>query len=463
MRVLIANLRQFYECRRLWGIYFFWCLPLYFALRLVQLGRDASSVLVIVGLPAGWIVATMQEDVAAKPFSFCLRNHRDNVRKLVFLVGLIPSMAGALYFALNCRLSDASLEAWVLVACLGLCFTWSTYLIGIALTLVIGSGVAMSVAIMTPVVVMGTFHLDWRPDYAILSHPLLVILLGVSMSGIVWQWLGRPGWFRKNCGKPAAEILSASVRSSEQEERQMAASVELPEFPSGLDRCLLGIIRTAEYPASIKGLAGAMYATLTPLFLLLLKWKTGIPWMLPLLLIVLVAGYTPDLGFMFILIPLLMAANGLNEGSPLFSEMLFQGGRRERFYVSTIFVVILAILSAGILLLPILMLNLLAPWLPDVGIHGLTLSFHPVSPGLPMLSMIVFPVLGLSGFWLHARRRGAVIVFGIMLMVQMPVLLWHRHISEIPLPILVLTGILAWLAFVLGVHWIAMRSDLVRR
>ncbi|MGE5294201.1 MAG: hypothetical protein ACM3VT_05180 [Solirubrobacterales bacterium] len=356
MRVLIADLRQFYQCPRLWGIYLFWGLPLYFALRLVQLGRDVSSVLVIVGLPAGWIVATVQEDVAAKAFSFCLPSYRDNVRKLVLLVGLIPSIAGALYFALNCRVSDVSFETSVLVACLGFCFTWFVYLIGVVLTLATGSGVAMSVVTLTPLAAMG-FGLDlaWSLDYAILAHPLFVVSLAVFTTVIVWLWLGHPGWFFACQRKAAAGILSTSTHWEAQEERQAIASFKFPESPSVLDRYLLGVIRTAEYPAFVKGLAGTVYATLTPLFLVLVKWRTGIPWTLPLLFVILMVGYAADFGFVFILILLLMAANGLNEGSPLFSEMLLQGGRRERFYVSTIFVAILAILSAGILLLAILL------------------------------------------------------------------------------------------------------------
>ncbi|MGE5294200.1 MAG: hypothetical protein ACM3VT_05175 [Solirubrobacterales bacterium] len=105
----------------------------------------------------------------------------------------------------------------------------------------------------------------------------------------------------------------------------------------------------------------------------------------------------------------------------------------------------------------------MAPWLPDVSVHGLILSFQPISLGLPMLSMIVFPVLGLFGFWFHGRRSGGMIAFGIMLVLQMPLFFGCRHISAAPLPILVLTGILAWLAFVLSVHRIARRADLARR
>ena len=41
----------------------------------------------------GLLVATVQMETSSKPFSFCLPGHRDAVRRLVFLVGLVVSLA----------------------------------------------------------------------------------------------------------------------------------------------------------------------------------------------------------------------------------------------------------------------------------------------------------------------------------------------------------------------------------
>jgi hypothetical protein len=461
MQILLANMRQFYQCWRLWVAYLSWGFFLCCCLRLIQLGRDPFAVLVVLALPAAWVVTAVQEDVAAKPFSFCLPGHRSNVRRLIFLIGAIFSIIGGLCFALNSRSSDVSRGTFALIACSGSIFTWFIYLIGMAFTLAVGSAVAMSVLLTSVSVVAGCFGLDWRLDQAVLSHPFVVLSLAIPTGVIVWRWLGRPNWFRNRCGRPGAGVLSASVQSSEREERQIASSIEMATLPSAVERYLLRLC-TAGRPAWARYMVSAAYPTLVPLFLAMLSWRVGVPWMFLLLAMFLVAGYLPGVGF-FVVLLLVIAANGLAEGSPLSSEMLIHGGRRERFYVTTVLVAILAAVSGGILILLILVLNLLGPWFPDVTIRGFTFTFHRISLGLPMLLLIGFPVVGSLEFWLHARRGGGMIVFVIVFAGQMPFLLWCRHIPVIPLSTMVLTGVLVWFAFTLIIRRIAMRSDLVRR
>ena len=213
----------------------------------------------------------------------------------------------------------------------------------------------------------------------------------------------------------------------------------------------------------IKGIADTAYTTVLPLSLLPLGRPVftlfGILFLLGLLAL---AGYEPEFGLILAFLLSTIAANGLTEDSPLFSKTLVQGGRRERFYVTTVRVVVQAALSGLVLLLPILMLNLLMPWLPDVNVFGSSHTFHRIPLGLAMLSMIVFPVVGLLAFCLHGRRS-EVIVGVLVVAVQILVIVHLDDVPMVPTPMLVLIGVLAWFAFMLCIHRIALRGDLVRR
>jgi hypothetical protein len=473
MRVLFANLKLLYQCRRLWPVYLFYGLMMRSGLSLVQLGEGASRVLVVTALYAAWIVGAIQEQVAAKPFSFCLPDHRSAARRLVFAVGGLISAIGGLYFALVYGWSDVSLGQFVQKLCLGLCFSGTLYLIGTALTLWLGSGLTMSVFIM---VIVGSSYLFDGPrpgsDHIVLGHPSLVIALGVSTAIVVWRWLGRPAWFRRHCAKPVigllgtADLAESPSLAQERQHKQREVAAELVDQPwlcPAMDRRILSIIRAAEPVGLSKHFWGTAYTTLLPLFPLppkLGKMAVLVPF---LLLLILVAGYVPALAPAYILMLLLAAANGLEEGTPMFSAMLISGGRRERFYVTVAFVGLLAGLSAIVLMLPILVLNLLSPLLPNVEIGGASLTFHPISPWLPMLSMIVFPVVGLVSFGFHGRRVGGIFSWAIGCAALM-LLIFHTHrIPEMPAAVIVLMAVVSWLAFALGIYRIAMRSDLGRR
>jgi hypothetical protein len=470
MRILLVNLKLLYQCRRLWLTYFFYCLIIRTNLRLVQYGHGTFIVLMITALYAAWVVAAIQEQVAAKPFSFCLPGHRDDVRRLVLLIGSVISIVGGGYFAFIHGSSDVSSGPFVAMLCLGLCFTGTVYLIGMALTLRFGSGLTISGFL---IVIIGSSHLDNLQrgfDYTLLGHPLLAILLGLSMVLVVWRWLFRPAWFRRRCAKPVIGPLgTADLAESPSllEERQhweaeIAADLgDEPRLSPAMDRRVLNMIRACEPRGLLKHFWGTAYTYLLPSFPLTPQLGKIIVLAPLLVLLIGVAGYMPAIAPAFIFVLLQLAANGLDTGSPLFSELLLCGGRRERFYLTTIFMGIFAALSALILMLPIFVLNLLAPVLPDVKVGGSVWTLHRIPLWLPMLSMIVFPILGSVSFWLHGRQIGQMISWAIGLAALM--LLIFHPISAMPLTNIVLVAILSWLVFVLAIHRIAMRSDLGRR
>jgi hypothetical protein len=344
MRVLFANLKQFVQCRRLWIVYIFCGFYVYMCSQLVHSGDAVLLVLVVMALPAAWVVGALQEEVSTKPFSFCLPGFRGSVHRLVLLAGVILCAIGGLYFALNCRMSDVSGDAFVLIACLAFCFTWFIYLAGVTLTLAIGSTGMMCAA--NPICLgagfLGTRHPE--VDHVLLDHPFVFISLAFAATAVWWR-LVHPAWFRKRSGKPVTGLLFLSDRSMRQLARKNVAAQGIPEFPLAFDRHLLGIIHSPRYSAPIKSVAGIVYTAVAPLLMSPLRSKMGVLGVLLLSSAVLAAGYTPGLGFFIIWMVVLGPAGGIEQGVPMFSEMLIHGGRRERFYATSIFVAI----SAGLL------------------------------------------------------------------------------------------------------------------
>jgi hypothetical protein len=465
MRVLLANLRQFYQCRRLWIVYLLWVFFSYPLFQVLQSGDAALLGLVIIALPGVWIAGTLQEEVSTKPFSFCLPGFRGNVRRLVLLTGVILCATGGLYFAVNSQVSNVSGDAFVLTSCLAFCFTWSIYLGGAALMLAIGSNGMMGIAYL---ICVGAGFLGSRHpevNHVLLDHPFVFISLAFVTTAVWWR-LVNPAWFRKRSGKPVAGLLFLSDRSMRQLARKNVAARGIPEFPLAFDRHLLGIIHSSRYSAPVKSLAGIVYTAVAPLLMSPLRSKMGVLGVLLLSLAVLAAGYMPGLGFFIIWMAVLGPAGAIEQGAPMFSEMLIHGGRRERFCATAVFVAISAGLLTAVLMLPALMLNLLSPWLPDVRIGGSTFTFHPVSLGLPMLPMIVIPLSSLLEFSLHASRWGRTVHFAVLWAALMLLLYTSMLVDDLPaIPPLTLAyaAILSWLVFPMGVHRIAMRSDLVRR
>lgn len=103
MRVLFVNLKHFYQCRRLWPIYFFVGALVWTHLHRVWSRVDALVGMTTTALCIAWIVISLEEHVASKDFCFCLPGYRNGVRKTVFCVGILASTLLGLWSALNMR------------------------------------------------------------------------------------------------------------------------------------------------------------------------------------------------------------------------------------------------------------------------------------------------------------------------------------------------------------------------
>lgn len=196
MRVLLVNLKLFYQCRPLWSTYihvtFFLliiggALPHLFRSNLGDaegISFTWMGIICAISMAVGTIVATMQMGVISTPLSFCLPDHRVVFRKLVLLVGLVLSLV-----VLLIEFANAPPLSLSPVFLFGL--SLAVYFAGVGISLASRYGL-MGVAFGGLFLPMGGILLDLKEpkEFVAITVPAVaLILLGVGM-----PWPSGNGW-----------------------------------------------------------------------------------------------------------------------------------------------------------------------------------------------------------------------------------------------------------------------------
>ena len=466
MRVLLANLRHLYQRRGLWIVYAVLALVVWFWVlsSLTTKGEGLFGGFLSGSFLLGLLVATLQMETSSKPFSFCLPGHRHAVRRLVFLVGLVVSLAFLLLsIALLARPSftgpfERSImppELLILVLGSYFCASVTAYLLG--------AGVAFSVihsasalGLMTLVVAVCTmFDAFTTIQYPIVHWPVAVIALALVVGMTGWWWLGRPAWFRRCCGRPWMGLFDPWDRSQIQKYRAIYAARFTNNIPPGLDRFFQRVIGTRRPSSPGKYAWGVLYTTCV---LVVPQWK-GL--LTVALVAVAFAGYFPSVTPIVMGFLPLMTAGFLQ--SPIGTALLVAGGRKERFFATV--VLILGLSAVWVLLFGVFvgLTHLLAPIVPTVTVRSVTLSLHAIGFEVLSIPLVVVPVVGLvqtlfcrKPVWL---ALSIMLVNTIMMISSTPLGLYWAIT-----PALAVGGtVLSWGICVSILYRIAMWSDLGRR
>jgi hypothetical protein len=467
MRLLMANLLILGQYYNAMGVGLCCCVFVFSVLGTALTGGSLPFIfLVQMTLFTGYWVVTAQDMVSSNPFSSRLPGYQENARRFVLVFGLTVSTIVGLSFGLSQVLAHAPANQVVLAGCLGLFIAAIAYLIGVAAMFMLGN--ALSLAWPLSFVFVGQYKDKVR--IFLMHHPVLIVSLFVFMVAAVWWWLGRPQWLEKRRAKFVGSRASLSISRtsrSEQERHQVAAWVNtLPQYPA-TETCFARLVRNGRPFSPLKYFWGAVYASLLPWVLLrAARWRRVSRFMLVWLLLVPAAGYSALLSIPLRCFLVSLALDFFGNGLivlPLFSSSLVTGGRRERLYVTIAAASVLVAAVVVILTLPLLGWSLLASLLPRIGSGDSAMVFHPVSPWLPMLCMIVIPPVGLSFCWEHDRddddiQRAMIVVLEYIALFVFCFLLPHASLR-----IQLTAAAVSALIFILGVRRIALRGDLVRQ
>lgn len=471
MRVLLANLRFFYQCRALWLLYTLIaiCVAVVLWLRLFTVDAGLHTivpfasasviaplgVLVLVSI-IGLIVAVMQMEAASKPFVFCLPEHRSAFRRLVFLVGAV---ATGVVTPLVWPAAGVPSEFFHLrFFCTGLV----AYFVGVGFGLVLRNA-AVGIA-FAPLLLFASMSplLDVSRRCCIVPSVVPSVALSVATATAMWLWLGKPNLFRRRCGRPWLGFSGLLNHAEGDRFRQAVASIKSRRASaSRADGFLLRTMRRCEQSTVAKHIWSTLYAWLSP-------GGGGRSLVIQMSLLcpvsAIVAWDSSEMGPFFIANASLWAGLAIRN-LPLRSHLLMAGGRRERFF-STL--VVTAVLGCIVTLSVVLVFAVVTTtgwhsplWHPSTAVSGL--PRQPMNAGLAVLLTAIFPISRLLET-VVARR-------GVVKLVQMALLMGIVFFSvfaesswpTVPLVPAACGLALSWITWLHGIHRFAMRSDLVSR
>jgi hypothetical protein len=194
MRILQANLKHLYQRRALWWWYLF--MLGFMPLMLMPFIIDRYLGYLVISFLVGSLLAGLQRDILAKPFSFCLPGHQQISRRFLFWTGaVVNAVLGLVFFAYP----GIGLPNVLLVVCAAGFAGLLAYFWGMYLDMMEKPAMA---AVSMPLLVGGAiFKWDRAIQHIIISWPLLMIAAGTLACVWVWKWLGRHALHRRYCGK----------------------------------------------------------------------------------------------------------------------------------------------------------------------------------------------------------------------------------------------------------------------
>jgi hypothetical protein len=462
MRILLANLKHLYQRRGLWIVYAGVAMVVWFwSAFSVTNGQVPFGGFLLGSFLLGLLVATLQMETSSKPFSFCLPGHREAVRKLVLLVGLVVSLAFLLVsvallaapsFAGALGLSFMPPEWLILVLGAYFCASVTAYLLGAGVAF---AGMQSALSFMVLAVSMCVI-LDVFPpiQYPILHWPVAVMALALVVGLASWWWLGRRAWFRRSCVTPWIGFFDPWDRSQIQKYRSIYAARFTKNIPPELDRFFQRAIRTRRPSSLSKHAWGVLYTTCV---LVGPQWK----WLLTFAVVAITfTAYFPPVAPGVISVIFFMMTGFVQP--PLCTAWLVAGGRRERFFATVALILVLGVVSA--LLVGVLagLTHLLAPLAPPIRFKGLALDPHALSFQVLAIPLVLLPVVGLLQTLFYrkplALALSIMLVLAIIMVSSMPLSLYQAVT-----PALAIGGtVLSWAVCISILYRIAMRSDLVR-
>ena len=468
MRILLANFRHLYQRRGLWIVYAGLALVTWsWVLSNATKGRGLFGGFLLGSFLWGLLVATLQMETSSKSFSFCLPGHRDAVRRLVLLVGLVVSLVLLLVcVALLASPSFTGPLARSLTPPGWLILVLGSYFCASVAAHLLGAGVVFSgmrgihggsaLSLMVFVVAMcAMFDGFTTIQHPILHWPVAVMALALVVGLASWWWLGRPAWFRRSCVTPWMGFFDPWDRSQVQKYRSIYAARFTKNIPPGLDRFFQGAIGTRRPSSPSRYIWGVLYTTCV---LVGPQWK----WLLTFaVLAIACTAYFPPMAPGVISVVFFMMTGFVQP--PLCTAWLVAGGRRERFFATVALILVLGVVSA--LLVGVLagLTHLLAPLAPTIRWKGLALAPHALSFQVLAIPLVLLPVVGLLQT-LFCRKPLALALSIMLVLALIMVSSMPLNLYQAVTPALAVIGtILSWAICMSILYRIAMRSDLVRQ
>jgi len=422
MRILAANLKHLYQRRSLWLVY------LFLTSSMVVSVLAASSSLVYLFpllLGVGLVLGSCQREVASRPFSFLLPRHTGVAPRQALLQGaLFAAVASLCWFVLPQPMPSQHLGLLGAVWLLGTACYMAGAVLGFVLPLVfpILGWLFLPFAASRRLTTQGVLCLAIRERLG------LAALLALGM--IVWSWwrLGRRSLTRRWSGRRTLSLLdefSPAKRTQYRQWRKTNKGSRQPERGSGpvAPSCIKGIRHSRP-----EGVLLYWHAVRS-------EWlgaTTGRGYLNALgigTVFLLVMGYSGDGRRSAVLFVMLAnMANGLRR---IHATTLLSIGRRQRYALAVVSVLLLTALSAGMAYLLIALSHAVAPLMPPITRRGAPVPFQPFPYVYALIPTVLTP-LAFAGLAWRKGRTGVVMLIWMPLFVVallVPQALWGMSLA----------------------------------
>lgn len=401
MKRIAANLTPLVTCPAflLWHVLgAVLCIPA-FVYAWTSAGSDAGGQLVAFALPAwtAYVLTSLQRDILARPFSFCLPGQRDVVRSTTFLVGIAASLAASLPVLTLGGIGDPGI-LWA---------GWSSFCFGLSVFLVIVSvlfAVDQVAVLLGPLMPM-VFVLVEFPDARIfvqeaaLFAPVWNSAIMAALSLFVWKRLGSVDQVRRICGRRFLSLQMAWRRAATEEFVESGKRIALSRRSWSvrdrlLQRCFDRIGRRP--PLSFRRHLAAMQYELAGRLVPLSPWVLPII-ALAMLALLTIAGYAPvrddrpeapEANAVYVLACVI----GLQLRTPMSTTMLLPLGRRERFRRAFAVAGCNGLVVLGISMLLYVTLQVMGALAPNLTLGGEIHRFRPADLEPAFVPLFLLPV-----------------------------------------------------------------------
>ena len=458
MTILRANLKHFYQCRGVW----LWYVILLGQTQIMRMAYESGRFFgyLILSILAATLVTNLQQDVMAKPFSFCMPGHRKVPRKVIMLVGGILNAAFGMVFLAHPSLA---FPYSLLVAIAGGFVGMSVYLLTARSTLKglnqwSGSSV---IKILLMILLLGAgIYYKFLQEMTV-AYPLIIIAISYGICWLTWWQLGQDSLAREFCGKVVPGMMDGWNASKMQKigrEKMKKMGDNNTAINNWLENFFLSKMQRHKFLSRNRYIWGSLYADLWP-FSVNLKPAS----LATIVALVVTLGYyntsSFSMNYMILIIPAITAASLKLPACP---NLLLPGGRREMFggvLVSAFFATI--IIGVALIILMVIS-HLVEPFLPPIHIKTFTFSYQALDIGKFYLFMTIMPIVLVTT--VIVRRRFILKFIVPMFLMQIAILskAFSKHLDIIFTPVTIaLVIVVFWLIFVMLAYNFCMKKCLV--
>ena len=413
----------------------------------------------VISYMVGLLVFSLQQDIMAKPFSFCMPGHRKISRKVVILVGIILNAALGMVFLAH---PDLTFPYSLLVAIAGGSVGMAVYLLSVR---IIAKGSQGNIWLgLTPFYIFGAVLTDADRilQIAMVNHPFVFIAASSIICWLVWRWLGKDSLAREFCDKIIPGMFDGFNARKIQKMQQSQIRRKIGNKVTGLQRYIEGFflskMQRYKFLSRSQYVWGSLYAGLGVFSVFLKPWS-----LLGIIGLVLYFGYCNmgsfSIGHMIFLFP---AVAALSMKLPAYPNLLLPGGRREIFTGVLASAFSITIITGVVMVILAIISHLIEPLLPPLHIKKLTFSYLAMDISKFYLFFLIMPI-SLSATVI-SKRWPMLKFISVMALMQI-VIFWNifnKRLEIIITPVIIASAVIvSWLIFVMLAYNFCMKRCLV--